>query len=184
MVTTLGSLDTSEEDQELLGAMIIPWTQMEDSDDIFAEAEIRGVVTPSNELWWLSGDAKVEIIEPPRYAGDPEDLIPLAQPMPSPRGVKLQGGVHMEIPDDWHPLIWQCVELHSSICGWSDIENAVEFILVALAVAPDTGDLRPMLLAGLKARYARLKREKKAFPPARYPWRRNKTGPDASKLRP
>ena len=38
--------------------------------------------------------------------------------------------------------------------------------LCALAVAPDDVDLRPMLLAGLKARYARVTREPNVFPRA------------------
>lgn len=183
-VTALGSLDTSEEDHALLGEVIIPWTGMEESDDIFAEVEVRGVVTPTNDLWWLSGDAEVEVIELPRYAGQPEDLIPQAQPMGSPEGVKGKtlGGMHVDTPEGWHPLIWKCVRLHSAIRGWSDPEGSVEFILVALAVAPDIDDLRPTLLAGLKARYARVKRLPEVYPPARYPWRRNKTGPDTSML--
>ncbi len=46
----------------------------------------------------------------------------------------------------------------------------MQIILCALAVAPDDVDLRPMLLAGLKARYARVTREPNVFPPAQYPW--------------
>ena len=41
----------------------------------------------------------------------------------------------------------------------------MQIILCALAVAPDDVDLRPMLLAGLKARYARVTREPNVFPP-------------------
>lgn len=183
-VTALGSLDTEEEDRALLGETIIPWTGMEESDDIFAEVEVRGVVTPTNGLWGLSGDAEVEVIDPPRYAGQPEDLVPQAQRIPSPEGVKGKklGGMRVETPEGWHPLIWKCDRLHSAIRGWSDPESSVESILVALAVAPDIDDLRPTLLAGLKARYARVKRLPEVYPPARYPWRRNKTGPDTSML--
>lgn len=173
-VTALGSLDTEEEDQKLLGTTVIPWTEMEQSEDIFAEVEIRGVATLDGELCWLSGDAAVEIIDEPRYAGDPEDLVRLAQPMATPAGVKGKnlGGMQMQTADGWHPLIWHCSRLHSAIIGWTDVELAVQFILGALAVAPESGDLRPTLLAGLKAKYAKLKREADVYPPARYPWRR------------
>ena len=61
--------------------------------------------------------------------------------------------------------------MFSAIRGWSDPEISVQIILCALAVAPDDVDLRPMLLAGLKARYARVTREPNVFPPAQYPWR-------------
>jgi len=123
---------------------------------------------------WLSGDAEVEMTDAPRYAGDPEGLIALAKPMQTPEGVKGKslGGMHFETSAGWHPMIWQCSRLFSSIRGWNDVQNAVEFILVALAVAPEAGDLRPTLLAGLRAKYASLKPQSDLYPPARYPWRR------------
>ena len=68
-VTALGSLDDSAEAAALLGATVIPWTQLQQSDDIFAEVEVRGVLVATTEIRWLSGDA--EIVEPPRYADLP-----------------------------------------------------------------------------------------------------------------
>ena len=59
-VTALGSLDTGEEDQQFLGAIIIPWTDAVISDDVFAEEEVRGVLTSEGELLWLWGDSEVE----------------------------------------------------------------------------------------------------------------------------
>lgn len=70
-VVALGSLDTSPEDADLLGATIITWTQLDTSSEIFAEVDIRGVIDPNNELRWLSGDAMFEVIDWPCYADQP-----------------------------------------------------------------------------------------------------------------
>jgi hypothetical protein len=183
-VASLGSLDTGPEDAELLGATVITWTQLEDSGDVFAEVEVRGIITPKNELHWLSGDAEVEVIEWPRYADQPENLIPQARPRRTPSGVNgvELDGMTVDTPDGWPPLVWKSVNLHSSIRGWNDPEHSVEMILCALAVAPDVGDLRPTLLAGLKARYARLARDARTYPPERYPWCRQ-DGPETDRWR-
>jgi Protein of unknown function (DUF2510) len=172
-VTALGSLDTSTKDPGLLGATIVPWTELRQSNDVFAEVDIRGVLTPpTTELRWLSGDAEIEIVQRPRYAGLPENLVAVATPMQSPAGVNggAMPGLSYDTAVGWHPLIWESNTLFSAIRGWSDPEISVQIILCALAVAPDDGDLRPMLLAGLKARYARVTREPNVFPPAQYPW--------------
>jgi hypothetical protein len=94
--------------------------------------------------------------------------------MQSPAGVNggAMPGSSFDTAAGWHPLIWESNTLFSVIRGWSDPEISVQIILCALAVAPDGGDLRQMLLAGLKARYARVTREPNVFPPAQYPWRR------------
>jgi hypothetical protein len=118
----------------LLGATVIPWTHLRESSDIFAEVDVRGVLVSTAELHWLSGDAEVEIIERPRYADLPENLVPQARPMPTPSGTK--GG--------WPPLIWGSLPLFKEVRGWTDPQISVEIILCALAVAPDDGDLRPM----------------------------------------
>ncbi|WP_137145099.1 hypothetical protein [Mycolicibacterium sp. CR10] len=175
-VTALGSLDTSAEDAKLLGATVVPWTDLRQSDDVFAEVDVRGTITPpSTKLRWLSGDAEVEIIERPRYAGMPDELAASAQPLQSPAGVNgsVMAGLTFDTPKGWHPLIWDSNTLFSAIRGWKDPEISVQIILCALAVAPDDGDLRPMLLAGLKARYARVTREPNVYPPGQYPWCRN-----------
>jgi hypothetical protein len=176
-VTDLGSLDTGAKDADLLGATIVPWTDLRQSNDVFAEVNIRGVLTsPTTELRWLSGDAEVEIVQRPRYAGLPEDLLAEARPMQSPTGVNggAMPGLTFDTAQGWHPLIWDSNTLYSAIRGWSDPEISVQIILCALAVAPDEDDLRPMLLAGLKDRYARVTREPNVFPPAQYPWRRQR----------
>ncbi len=55
-VTDLGSLDTGAKDAELLSATIVPWTDLRQSNELFAEVNIRGVLTlPTTELRWLSG---------------------------------------------------------------------------------------------------------------------------------
>jgi hypothetical protein len=56
-VTALGSLDGSDNDAKLLGATVIPWTDLRQSDNVFAEVDIRGVLDSTAELHWLSGDA-------------------------------------------------------------------------------------------------------------------------------
>jgi len=176
-VTDLGSLDTGAKDAELLGATVVPWTDLRQSNDVFAEVNIRGVLTsPTTELRWLSGDAEVEIVQRPRYAGLPEDLVAEARSMQSPTGVNggAMPGLTFDTAEGWHPLIWESNTLYSAIRGWSDPEISVQIILCALAVAPDEDDLRPILLAGLKASYARVTREPNVFPPAQYPWRRQR----------
>jgi hypothetical protein len=173
-VRDLGSVDTGAKDAELLSATIVPWTDLRQGNDVFAEVTIRGVLTsPTTELRWLSGDAEVEIVQRPRYAGRPEDLVAEATPLQSPTGVNggAMPGLRFDTAEGWHPLIWESNTLYSAIRGWSDPEISVQIILCALAVAPDEDDLRPILLAGLKARYARVMREPNVFPPAQYPWR-------------
>lgn len=172
-VVALGSLDTHESDQELLGEDVVTWTGLEDSQDIFAEEQILGVVTTDGQLRWLSGDAMVEVIEPPRYAGQPEDLIPLAGSVAAPEGSKGKSGVVTR--EGWHPIIWHHHALQSCLQGWTDPELSVELILLALTHAPD--DVRPTLLAGLRARYARIKRNPDTYPPGRYPWLPKFNGP-------
>jgi hypothetical protein len=44
-VTAVSSLSTSEKDSDLLGAAVIAWTSLEPSDDVFAEVDVRGVLT-------------------------------------------------------------------------------------------------------------------------------------------
>ena len=178
-VTALGTLDTSANDGTLLGATVIPWTHLRVCADIFAEVDVRGVLVSTAELHWLSADAEVEIIERPRYADLPENVVPQARPMPTPFGVN--GGVMpglrpFDTADGWPPLIWASEQLYKAVRGWMDPQISVEIILCALAVAPDDGDLRSMLLAGLKARHARLLRDDMNRP-ARYPWHRQ-GGPD------
>jgi hypothetical protein len=176
-VTDLGSLDTGAKDADLLGATIVPWTDLRQSNDVFAEVNIRGVLTsPTTELRWLSGDAEVEIVQRPRYAGLPEDLLAEARSMQSPTGVNggAMPGLTFDTAPGWHPLIWDSNTLYSAIRGWSDPAISVQIILCALAVAPDEDDLRPILLAGLKASYARVTKEPNVFPPAQYPWRRQR----------
>jgi hypothetical protein len=106
----------------------------------------------------MAGDTEVEMIELPHYAGMPEDLIPQARPMASPKGL-----------DGWPPLIQQSYPLRRVVGQLDDEDDAVEAVLCALSVAPDVGDLRPMLLALLKANYAKVVRYE-----YRQPWRTQK----------
>lgn len=156
-VVQLGSLDTEPKDLDLLGSEVITWTSMEKSSDLFAEVDVRGILTPENAvdwaigtLWWLSGDAEVEMVTPPRYAGQPEDLIKLATPVKSPTSSGM--------PDGWPPLIWKSMPLYRALDSLDDALTCVENLLCALSVAPDVVDVKPWLLAGLKARYAKLLR--------------------------
>jgi hypothetical protein len=86
-------------------------------------------------------------------------------------------GLNFDTADGWPPLIWASGTLFSAVGDWNDPEIAVRIILCALPVAPEDGDLRPMLLAALKARYAKVVRSPDVYPPARYPWHRQ-GGPD------
>jgi hypothetical protein len=150
-----------------------------ETNDVFAVERIRGVVTPSGELRWLSADAETEIEEPPRYAGQPEDLMPLAEALPHPTGgTKKEPGVK-SLPRKLrsHPLFGNQYRLVQAVEGGRNLAECVEYILAALAVAPE--DIRPVLLAGLRARYAELQRRPELYPPTHYPWRlRPSVGPD------
>jgi hypothetical protein len=173
-VTAVGSLSTSERDSNLLGAVVIPWTSLEPSDDVFAEVDLRGVLTSRSELHWMASDTEVEMIELPHYAGMPEDLVLQAHPIASPSGSKAYSGT----ADGWPPLIWNSHTLYRAVKGYDDYDTAVEIILCALSVAPDDGDLCPMLLASLKANYARVVRYANSYP---RPWRTQK-GPTEGML--
>jgi len=170
-ITAVGSLSTSENDSHLLGAVVIPWTGREDSDDVFAEVDLCGVLTSGSEHHWMAGDTEVEMIELPHYAGMPEDLILQARPIASPKGGTLSS--------EWPPLIRHSYPLRRAVHGDYDYDASVEVLLCALSVAPDVGDLRPMLLAGMKANYARVVRYASAYP---QPWRTQKV-PDEGMLR-
>jgi hypothetical protein len=121
-VTALGSLDGSDKDAELLGATVIPWTDLRQSDDVFAEVDVRGVLDSTAELRWLSGDAEVEIIERPRYADLPENLVSQARPMTTPSGVNggVMPGLTFDTADGSPPLIWASNTLFSAVRGWKD----------------------------------------------------------------
>jgi hypothetical protein len=174
-VRKLGSLDTHPGDLELLGQTVITWTEMERSSDMFAEVQVRGILRPENEvawtvgeLWFLSGDAEVEIIDPPLYAGQPEDLIPLAEPVKPPASTGSREG--------WPPLIWRSMPLYRALVPLDGGVSSVETLLCALSVAPPTFDVKPWLLAGLKARHADLLRDGDLYSPKEYRWR-YKPGP-------
>ena len=170
-VTAVGSLSTSEKDSNLLGTEVIPWTGCKSSDDAFAEVDLIGVLTSQSELYWMAGDTEVEMIELPHYAGMPEDLALQARPVASPKGSTLSS--------EWPPLIRESYPLRRAVEGAYDYDGSAEVLLCALSVAPDIGDLRPMLLAGLKANYARVVRYATAYP---QPWR-TQAGPDEGTLR-
>ncbi|OBK15743.1 hypothetical protein [Mycobacterium asiaticum] len=155
-VTAVGSLSASEKDSDLLGEAVIAWTGGEESDDVFAEVDVIGVLTSRSELRWLAGDTEVERIELPHYAGMPEDLALQARPVRSPKGDPMS--------EDWPPLIRCSYPLRQAVHGHYDYDASVEVLLCALAVAPDAGELRPMLLAGMKANYARVVRKDYAQP--------------------
>jgi len=182
-LTALGSLDTPKSDSALLGQTVVPWTRLSETGDVFAVAQIRGVVTPSGELQWMSDDAELEILDPPRYAGQPEDLIPQADASPHPGGgtEKKPGSGLRLLPYDLkrHPLFENQFNLVQAVEGRGKLDQNVEYILAALAVSPE--ELRPVLLAGLRARYAELQRKPELYPPAKYAWRlRPSVGPDLS----
>jgi hypothetical protein len=168
-VTAVGSLSTSHEDSKLLGDTVITWTSLESSGDAFAEVDVRGVLTCRSKLRWMAGDTEVEMIELPQYAGMPEDLVLQARPIASPKGDALSD-------DEWPPLIRHSYPLRRVANEWDDYDDAVEVILCALSVAPDAGDLCPMLLALLKANHARVVRHK-----YRQPWR-TQVGPSEGML--
>ncbi|MEE6263502.1 hypothetical protein [Plantactinospora sonchi] len=175
-ITGPGPTGRSDDGSPAIGDVVTVWTRRVSDENPFALVELRGVVHGRRGLVWLPEDAEVEVVEPPRYAGRPEDLVTQARPVKAPEGSK---GV-MKTAEGWPELIWQSDIVFSPVQGWDDPEIAVEVLLCALAVAPDDDpQLRPMLLAALAARYARLQRDPRTYPVARYPWRnRTAPGPD------
>ena len=153
----------------ILDDVVTVWTRCETAKNPLSAVEIRGVITGGHGLAWLPEDAKVSIVEPPQFAGMPEDLVKEARPVAPPEG-SLSGG--MVTPEGWPPLIWNNDLVFSPCQGWSDPETSVEVLLCALSVAPASDpELVPFLLAALKARYAVVKKDPRTYPPARYPWR-------------
>lgn len=166
-ITDFGSFEQIEGVPSSIDEVVTVWTHEEHEDDIFGTVKVRGLIDSSASLVWFPSDATVEVVEEPRYAGRPEDLVKQAVPVKAPAGSR---GL-VKTRDGWRTLIWDSDLVHSPIQGWNDVEIAVEILLCAIAVAPSNGDpnLRPMLLAGLKARYLDLRSDPETYPPDRYP---------------
>jgi hypothetical protein len=95
-------------------------------------------------------------------------MVKLAKPIKAPEGRK---GA-MKTAEGFPDLIWRSDIVFSPVQGWHDPETSVEVLLCARAVAPhDDPELRPMLLAALKARYAIVQKKPNVYPPDDYPWR-------------
>ena len=177
-VRDAGSVDGIEGTPPNLNEVLTVWTSCTSDENPFVTVEIRGVFGADGELAWLPDDAEVDVVEPVRYAGQPEELIKQVVPVAAPVGSK---GV-MKTPEGWPELIWLSDIVHSPVQGWTDPEIAVEVLMCALAVAPATDPaLRPILLAGLNARYAKLVKKPDTYPPEDYPWR-GRTSPGEGML--
>lgn len=168
-VVEWGSIDEVEDEVFFaVDDVVTLWTKCREPDNTFAAVEVRGVLGNSSpELQWLPEHAKVEIVGLPRFAGQPADLVRDLEPMKGPQGSNRA----YASPEGFHALVWDCDPVFSPVQGWSDPETSVEVLLCALNVAPDDGILRPQLLAALRARYARVKKNKDTYPPKFYPWR-------------
>lgn len=166
-VLNLGSTDGIDGITAKPGNVLLLWTTPVNDENPFVTVRIRGVVDSEARLSWLPDDTQVEIVEETRYAGMPEELVAMATPVAVPAGSK---GL-MKTEDGWPELIWINDSLHSALVGWTDAQIATEEILCALTFAPDEGDLRSLLLAGLKAQFAHVTRDPRTNPPERYPWR-------------
>lgn len=176
-VRDFGTIDGIEGIPHTIDDVVTVWTQCTNDENPFVTVQIRGVIS-NGELEWLPEDAEVDVVEGPRFAGQPEELVREARPIAAPEGSK---GL-MKTPDGWPDLIWNSDIVYSPVQGWEDPELAVEVLMCALAVAPEQDpDLRPMLLAALKARYAKLRRDPDTYPPAAYPWR-GRTTPNKDML--
>jgi hypothetical protein len=174
-----GSIDEVHEDVAFtVDDVVTLWTRCVRAGNIFAPVELRGVLGATPELLWLPEDARVEIVQGPRFAGQPAAIVRDLKPMRPPEGSK--GSVITS--EGFHPLVWDCDPVYSPVLGWSDPETSVEVLLCALNVAPDDGLLRPQLLAALRARYAKVVNAEGVYPPERYPWR-DTLEPSASMLK-
>jgi hypothetical protein len=177
-VRDIGSVGQIEGVPDTIDDVLPVWTKCTRDENPFATVEIRGVIDSAAGLVWLPDDAEVDIVEGPKYAGQPEELIKQVTPVKAPAGS--QGAVAS--PEGWPQLIWESDIVHSPVQGWTDAEISVEVLMCALTVAPnDDPLLRPMLLAGLAARYANLVKHPRTYPPEKYPWR-GRTEPAADFL--
>jgi len=149
------------------------WTRCVRAANPFATVEMRGVLDRHAGIAWLPDDAQIQIVQWPRYAGRPEVLADSAEPVEPPEGSR--GSV--ATPQGWPRLIWNSDLVFTPVQGWDDPQTAVETLLCALTVAPyDEPGLRPMLLAALKARLARVTKDPRTYPPEEFPWL-NRTAP-------
>lgn len=149
--------------------VVVAWTCCEASDNPFAAVDIRGVVGTDGQLAYLPSNARAEIVEMPRFAGKPEELLEGVGAVRPPCGST--GGLVTE--DGFHKLVWAGDPLFRSVQGWSDPELSVEVILCALHAAPEDDALNIQLLGALRARYADIRRRKSTYPPKQYPWRQS-----------
>ena len=170
-VQDLGSTDGIEGVDVSVGDVVLLWTLPVNDENPFVSVRIQGVVDDDAHLSWLPDDATVDVVEETRYAGMPQDLVTAATPVQTPAGSR--GIVKTE--EGWHELIWNNSSLHAALVGWTDAQIATAEILCALTFAPDSADLRPMLLAGLKAQFAKVARTPGVNPPAMYPWHNGTT---------
>ncbi len=176
---TFGSVDEVDADPSAVDNVAVVWTGLTRDENQFATVEIRGVIDRHCGLVWLPEDAEVEVVAGPQYAGQPEELIKLAVPVAAPSGSRGEG---MVTPDGWPDLIWSSEVVFSPVQGWDDPELSVETLMCALAVAPEQDQpTRMMLLAALKARYAKVVKNPRTYPAARYPWR-GRPGPGKDML--
>jgi hypothetical protein len=167
-VVEWGSIEEVEDEVSFaVDDVVTLWTKCREPDNTFAAVEVRGVLGNTPELQWLPEDARVEIVDMPRFADQPAELARDLKPMKAPQGSNRA----YASPEGFHALVWDCDPVFSPVQGWSDPETSVEVLLCALNVAPDDGILRPQLLAALRARYARVKKDKDTYPPKLYPWR-------------
>ncbi len=176
-VRVIGWGSVEEVDEDITFAVddvVTVWTKCASSSNSFSATDVRGVFGTDHELQWLPDDAKVEIVDLPRFAGDPKVLTRDLKPVPAPagsRGTQMPGVGTLVTRDGFHPWIWENELVFSPVQGWDDPETSVEVLLCALNVAPDLGDLRTQLLAAIRARYARMRKLKDTYPPREYPWR-------------
>lgn len=177
-VTDWGSIDGIEGIPHTIDDVMTVWTRCHRDENPFVTVEIRGLLGPDEELVWLPEDAQVEVVEPVRYAGMPEDLIKEAKPVKPPKGSL---GT-FKTPEGWPELIWDSDIVCHAVQGMTDPQIEVETLMCGLAVAPTRDpDVRLMMLAALKARYAMVSKDPLTYPPERYPWRKG-TAPDEGKL--
>ncbi|MEV4343524.1 hypothetical protein AB0J83_03460 [Actinoplanes sp. NPDC049596] len=132
-ITGLGSIDQLVRNAPVeVGEHVIPWTRRENvSGNPFATVQARGVLDGYRGLIRLPEDATVGIVDAPRYAGHPDDLIQQATAVSAPVGS--DGAVATN--EGWPELIWASDILFSPVQGWDDA--GLSSVLCALTVAPD-----------------------------------------------
>lgn len=166
-VLDLGSAGQLSHVPETTDDQVVVWTGLEPDEKVLATVGVRGVLDETHGLVWLPADARVEVVDWVRFAGDPQDLVEAT----APKGSVWVGDDQAPVKA-WPAIIAASELVSSAVSGEFDAETSVEVILCALAVAPDWDPtVDQALRAALAKHYVDVVDDPETYPPDQYPWR-------------